>query len=467
LSGEEGVLRRMARLPGPDTERMLERRLRRTVPNPARLLAMSFAAAISVGTVLLSLPAATVDGRGLTLIDALFEATSATCVTGLTVVNTAADLSLFGQLVVLMLIQIGALGIMTVTTLFAYAVGRQVSLASALTLGEELGQPRLAGVLMLTRNVAILTFLIESAGALVLTALFSRCYPLGRAAYLGIFHSISAFCNAGFDIFGSSLVGFTTDIPVNLVMMTLIILGGLGFYVITELVGRRNSRRLSLHTRVVLKSTGALILVGTVLVLLFESANPETLGPLSPIGRVVAALFQAVTPRTAGFNTVATGSLMPSTLLILMILMFIGASPGSTGGGVKTTTFVAVLASVRSVLRRRDDVEIEERRLPSEVAAKALAITLLALTVILTAAVVLLATEEAPLTDVLFETFSAVGTVGLSTGLTPELSSPGRVLISLLMYTGRIGPLTVLVALSRKKAAAREWHLPEGRIIVG
>jgi len=458
----------MEKLPDPDsTEKAIERRMRRTVPNPARLLAISFAAAITTGTLLLSLPAATADGRGLSPIDALFEATSATCVTGLTVVSTAHDLSLFGQLVVLTLIQIGALGIMTVSTMFAYAAGRRVSLSGTLTLGEELGQPRLAGVIVLARNVAMLTFVIELAGALVLTALFSRHYPLGRAAYLGVFHAISAFGNAGFDLFGDSLAGFATDVPVNLVMMTLIVLGGLGFYVITELVAWRRTTRLSLHTRIVLKASGILILAGTVLVLLFEWSNPETLGALPSGGRLLAALFQAVTPRTAGFNTVPTGALASSTLLILMVLMFIGASPGSTGGGIKTTTFVAVLATVRSVFRRRDDVEIEERRLPPEVPAKALAITLLALAVVLTAAVILLAAEDAPLRDVLFETVSAFGTVGLSTGLTSELSPVGRILISALMYTGRVGPLTLVVALSRKRTVSKDWHLPEARIIVG
>lgn len=460
--------------------------------------------AIAIGTVLLSLPAATVDGQGLALVDAFFMATSATAVTGLVVVDTGSALSLFGQLVVLTLIQIGALGIMTVTTLFAYAVGRRISLRETLTTGEALGQPNLAGVLTLTRNVAILTLMIEGAGAIILTALFSRDMPLGQAAYFGVFHSISAFANAGFDLFGLSLTGFTTDLAVNLTFMLLIIIGGLGFYVTTELLthGRRTARiparsmtmplnevvrpsaegaadrngrngRLSLHTRLVLRVTGALILAGTLLILALEWSNPATLGPLSVGEKLLAALFQAVTPRTAGFNTLVTGALNPATLVLLMVFMFIGASPGSTGGGIKTTTFMVVAASIRSALRGRDDVEIGNRRLPPEVTVKSWVIAALSLALIIGGALALLITEShlvsggsSPL-GVIFESVSAFGTVGLSTGVTPELSIAGRIILPILMYAGRIGPLTLAVALTRRKAGTGAWHLPEERVIVG
>jgi trk system potassium uptake protein TrkH len=451
----------------------------RRMPNPARLLVTGFLTAIGLGTVLLSLPAATVDGRGLPLVDALFEATSATCVTGLVVVDTGSTFTLFGELVILILIQVGGLGIMTVTTLFAYAVGRRISLSETLTVGEALGQPHLSGVLALARNVALLTFTAELAGAAVLTAVWSQEYPLGEALYLGVFHSVSAFCNAGFDLFGQSLAGHTTDVVVNLTFLTLIITGGLGFYVLSEVLSRRRfgpgvgnspggrNGRLSLHTRVVLVTSLALIAGGTLVILLFEHSNPATLGPLSPGGKVLAALFQAVTPRTAGFNTVSIAHLAPSTLLILMVFMFIGASPGSTGGGIKTTTFVALVSTIRSALRRRDDVEIGGRRLPPEVTVKSWVIASLGLGVILTATTLLLATEDAPFLTVLFETVSAFGTVGLSTGLTPELSTAGRLLVSVLMFVGRVGPFTVAVALARKRPTGRAWHLPEERIIVG
>jgi len=421
---------------------------------------------IAFGTFLLTLPSATTDGRGLPVVDALFTATSATCVTGLTVINVSAGLTTFGQVVVLLLIQVGGLGVMTVTTLFVYAIGRRISLRSDMTISESLGQPRLASTGHLIRDVALLTLVVESVGALILTAAFSADFPLGRALYYGVFHSVSAFCNAGFSLFGPNLLDYVTNVPVNLTTISLIVVGGLGFVVLSEILALRRGRRLSLHSRVVLKATAVLIVVGTLSVLAFEFANPATLGALSPGGKVLAALFQSVTPRTAGFNTVVVGNLLQPTLLILTILMFIGASPGSTGGGIKTTTFVTLLASVRSALRRREDVEMGERRLPHETTTKAWVITVLSAGLVLTAILILLATEGAPLMDVTFEAVSAFGTVGLSTGLTPTLTVAGRVLLSLVMYAGRVGPLTLAVALTRQDRPAG-WRLPEERVIVG
>jgi len=434
--------------------------------NPARLLATGFAAVIAFGTLLLTLPPATTDGRGLPVVDALFTATSATCVTGLTVFDVSAVLTTFGQVVLLLLIQAGGLGVMTVTTLFVYAIGRRISLRSDMTISESLGQPRLASTGRLVKDVALLTLVVESVGALILTVAFSGDFPLGRALYYGVFHSVSAFCNAGFSLFGPNLLDYVTNVPVNLTTISLIVVGGLGFVVLSEILALRRGRRLSLHSRVVLKATAVLIVVGTLSVLAFEFANPATLGALSPGGKVLAALFQSVTPRTAGFNTVVVGSLLQPTLLILTILMFIGASPGSTGGGIKTTTFVTLLASVRSALRRREDVEMGERRLPHETTTKAWVITVLSAGLVLTAILILLATEGAPLMDVTFEAVSAFGTVGLSTGLTPELTVAGRVLLSLVMYAGRVGPLTLAVALTRQDRPAG-WRLPEERVIVG
>jgi trk system potassium uptake protein TrkH len=452
------------------TSQMMEPK-KKPIPNPARLLATGFLVAIAFGTLLLSLPVATADGRGLPLIDAFFMATSATCVTGLVVVDVGTTLSHFGQLVILTLFQIGGIGIMTVTTLFAFALGRHISLSDTLTVGEALGNPRLSGILLLARNVALLTLAVEVIGALLLTGIWSAEYPFGQALYYGVFHSVSAFCNAGFDLFGQSLAGYTTNVPVNLVFLSLIIIGGLGFQVTSELMAAKRNRsgggRLSLHTRVVLKTTGLLIAVGTILVFVFEYANPATLGPLPLGNKLLAALFQAVTPRTAGFNTISTAGLLPPTLLVVIGLMFIGASPGSTGGGIKTTTFACVFFSIRSALRRREDVESGGRRLPQEVAVKAWIIAAMALGLIFIAAVVLLATEDAPAISILFETFSAFGTVGLSMGLTPDLSLFGRILLPCLMYVGRVGLLTLVVALARKRMGTGDWHLPEERIYVG
>lgn len=437
------------------------------VARSARLLAAGFAAAASVGTLLLTLPGATVDGDGLSLVDAFFTATSAVCVTGLTVIDIGAGLTAFGQVVVLTLIQIGGLGVMTVTTFFAYAVGRRISLSDTLTVGEALGQPNLSAITRLARNVAVTTFAIEAAGAIALAAVWNRDYPLGRALYYGAFHAVSAFCNAGFDLFGRSLTAYVRSVPVNFIVAGLVVVGGLGFAVVSEVLSARRGRGLSLHTRVVLKTTAALIAAGTVLVLALEFSNPATLGPLAPGEKVLAALFQSVTPRTAGFNTVPIGSLFQPTLLLLIVLMFIGASPGSTGGGIKTTTFVTMLAAIRSALRGRTDVEIGERRVPEEVAVKAWVITALALGLVLAVTGVLLLTEGVSLMEAAFETVSALGTVGLSTGITPKLTVAGRIILPLVMYAGRVGPLTLAVALTRRSAGPGRWRYPEERVVVG
>jgi trk system potassium uptake protein TrkH len=435
--------------------------------SPSRLLAVSFAAAALIGTVLLTLPSATVDHRGLSFVDSFFTAVSAVCVTGLSVIDLGRVLTPFGQIVVMLLIQIGGLGVMTVTTLFVVAAGRRPSLRGALTLSEALGQWKLSSTLRLVRNVAITTLVIEGLGALGLALVFGGDYSWGRSLYLGLFHSVSAFCNAGFDLFGRSFIDYAGNLPLNLIVMILIITGGLGFTVLSELMSFRRGRHLTLHTRIVLRATVALIVVGTLLVLGLEHSNPATLGNMPPGGKVLAAAFQAVTPRTAGFNTVPIGSLAQVTLLVVIILMFIGASPGSTGGGIKTTTFVVILATIRSALYGRHDVEVGTRRLPEDVPVKAWVITVLAAGLVVLVTAALLVTEGLGLMDVLFEAVSAFGTVGLSTGITPQLSTAGRIIIPLLMYAGRVGPLTLAVALTRRRMATGTWQLPEERIIVG
>ncbi len=481
----------------------LPEHVRKSVLTPARLLAGGFAAAIAVGTALLTLPLATVDGCGLGVIEAFFTATSAVCVTGLTVIDISAVLTHFGQVVVLLLIQIGGLGVMTVTTIVAYVVGRRLALGTTLTVGETLGQPRLAAVGRLVRDVFILTGCIEGAGALGLAWALSRDYTVPQALYLGLFHSVSAFCNAGFDLFGTSLTKYVTDVPIILMIAGLIILGGLGFAVITEIlhiaraalpfrrsgkagaasqagaadqlaptgpaaIGRVARPRLSLHSRVVLLTTAVLLVSGTVLILALEYGNQATIGPLPFGGKLLASFFHSVTPRTAGFNSVPTGSLLPTSLLVTMLLMFIGASPGSTGGGIKTTTLTVILATVRSALRGRQDVEVGAKRLPEDTVLKAWVLAALSAGLVIAATAVLLATERAGLMDVLFEVISAFGTVGLSTGLTPHLSVTGRLLIPLVMFAGRVGPLTLAAALTTlRPSGGRTWRVPEERVTIG
>ncbi|MDQ7793854.1 MAG: TrkH family potassium uptake protein [bacterium] len=431
---------------------------------PARKLVTGFLAAIATGTFLLWLPWATADGFGLALPDAIFTATSAVCVTGLVVVETGSTLSGFGQGVVLALIQAGGLGIMTVSTMFAVVVGKRIGLGERLAMQEAIGVFSPAGIVRLTRMVVLATLAIEAVGAVLLTGLFARDFPLPQAAWYGVFHSVSAFCNAGFSPLPSSLQPYAGDVPVNLVFVTLIFLGGIGFYVLADIW--RNARRLSLHSRMALYVSGALIALGALVVLLLEGGNADTLGALAPAERVLASIFQAVTPRTAGFNTLPTGALRDTTLLFLILLMLIGASPGSTGGGIKTTTFWVLLATARAILDGRSEITVFERRLSRVVTDKALVILVLALGVVFATALVLTVTEQAPFLQVLFEATSAFGTVGLSTGITPQLSLLGRLLLPLTMFVGRLGPVTVAMAIAHRQKAATVRY-PEDRVIVG
>ncbi len=434
------------------------------LPRPARKLVLGFLAAIAVGTILLRLPWSTPDGRGLSLPDALFTATSAVCVTGLVVVDIGSALSHFGQGVVLALIQAGGLGIMTVSTVFALMVGKRIGLGERLTMQEAIGGFGLAGLVRLTRMVVVAMLAIEAMGALALTALFAREFPFPRALYYGVFHAVSAFCNAGFSLFSTSLQAYSGDILVNLVFMVLIVLGGIGFYVLAELW--QHGQRLSLHSRLAIAVSVALIVVGTLVVLGLEWENPATLGALAPGERLLASLFQSVTPRTAGFNTIPTGMLREGTLFFLIALMLIGASPGSTGGGIKTTTFWMLLAAVRSTLAGRTEIVVFERRLGRELTDKAIVIFVLAIAVVSLTALVLSLTEQATFIQVLFEAASAFGTVGLSTGITSELSLAGRLLLPLTMFVGRLGPVTVAMAITQRRRATTVRY-PEDRVMVG
>jgi trk system potassium uptake protein TrkH len=450
-------------------------RIRNIRLNPAQFLVAGFALVIFIGSILLSLPAASADGSRLRYLDALFTATSATCVTGLVVVDTGLQFSLFGELVILVLIQVGGLGFMSMATLIALALGRRITLRGRLFLQESLNQFSMAGLIRLTRHIALTTLVLEAIGAVILAIRFSSRLPAGQAAYYGIFHAVSAFCNAGFDLFGpvsgafSSITSWATDAVVVLTMAALIIAGGLGFPVIVELSGRRhaNSHRVSLHTRLVLTVTVFLLTLGTLVILGLEFANPSTMGHMDAGNRLLAAFFQALTPRTAGFNTVDTASLRPATLFFVMILMFIGASPSSTGGGIKTSTFGVLISTISSTIRGYDEVEMYERRIPRDLSQKASTIASIALALVAVVTMLLSITESATFLEVMFEAMSAFGTVGLSTGITPRLSDFGRILIIMTMFMGRLGPLTVVVALAQRKKIVANVHLAEERVMIG
>ncbi|OIQ62900.1 TrkH family potassium uptake protein [Neomoorella thermoacetica] len=434
---------------------------------PPQIMVLGFGLVIATGTLLLSLPVASQTGHPVAVIDALFTATSATAVTGLNTVDTQTTYSLFGELVILSLIQTGGLGFMTLSTLVALLIGKRITLRERLVMQEAMNQLTVEGVVRLSKYVLVFTLLAEGLGAVILSMRFSRQMPLGQAIYFGIFHSVSAFCNAGFDLFSKSLVDYRGDWVVNLVITGLIITGGIGFSVVADIYTKRSWQRLSLHSKIVIRTTLWLILAGTLIILALEYTNAKSLAPLPLSEKVLAAYFQAVTPRTAGFNTLSIADLRPVTLLFIIILMFIGASPGSTGGGIKTSTFAAIAAAVWTIIRGNVDIEVFGRRLPRDTVLKALAIAAVSMLLVVTVTGILLITEGAELETVLFEVTSAFGTVGLSMGLTPRLTVIGKLLISATMFTGRVGPLTLAFAIAQRLGRQGVKHYPEERIIVG
>ncbi|WP_036672544.1 TrkH family potassium uptake protein [Paenibacillus sp. HGF5] len=436
--------------------------------SPPQILVLGFAAIIFIGTGLLMLPISTTTGEPLGFTDALFTSTSATCVTGLVVVDTGTTFSSFGEVVIMLLIQIGGLGFMTMATLFALVLKRRISLKDRLILQEAMNQSSMEGIVRLIRRVLLYSLVIEACGAVLLSVRWAFEMPLGRAIYYGVFHAVTMFNNAGFDLFGDfrSLTGYVYDPVVNFVVMFLIVSGGIGFIVLSDLIDYRKQRRLSLHSKVVLTMTAALLAVGFIVILIFEFTNPRTLGSLNWGGKFFGALFQSVTPRTAGANTIDITGLRQATQFFIVILMFIGASPGSTGGGIKTTTFTIMVGAVIAMMRGREDIVMFRYRLAQERVLKALTIALLALLLVLTVSMILSTTEEGDFLEILFETTSAFGTVGLSMGLTPDLTVFGKILISLTMFAGRLGPLTLAYALGPKKGKELYRH-PEGKMIIG
>ncbi|WP_042194483.1 TrkH family potassium uptake protein [Paenibacillus sp. FSL H7-0737] len=431
-------------------------------------MVLGFASIILIGALLLMLPISSTSGNAVSFIDALFTATSATCVTGLVVLDTGTTFTIFGKTVIMVLIQVGGLGFMTMATLFAMMMKRKISLRDRLILQEAMNQGSMEGIVRLIRRVLIYSLVIEGCAAVLLSLRWAFDMPLGKAVYFGIFHAVSMFNNAGFDIFGDfrSLTDYVYDPLVNIVVMFLIVSGGIGFIVMSDLVEFRVKRKLSLHSKVVLSTTAGLILIGALVIFIFEFTNQRTLGNLNFGGKILSAFFQSVSPRTAGANTVDIAGLRQASQFFMVILMFIGASPGSTGGGVKTTTFTIMIGAVIAMLRGREDVVLFRYRLAQERIYKALTLTLLALLLVLTVSMLLSTTEDSNFLAILFETTSAFATVGLTMGLTPELSIFGKILICLTMFAGRLGPLTLVYALGPKQGKPLYKH-PEGKIIIG
>lgn len=438
--------------------------------HPPRLLALSFLVAILAGSLLLLIPASTASGR-IKIIDALFTATSAICVTGLVVVDTGSYFSSLGQTIILILIQLGGLGIMTFSSFILVTAGRRVSLTDKLVVEGSFRPLAISSFHELVRDVFVFTFSIELLGALLLLVRFGQKWPLPRAAVLSIFHSVSAFCNAGFSLFSENLMSFRGDVLVNLVMMLLIILGGLGFFVLQEikqaLKNAFNGERIkfSLHTKLVASITMGVIVGGATLVLLAD--YHLGLSGLTLKEKILVPVFHTISARTAGFNTIDLNQFSVASVMILILIMFIGASPGSTGGGVKTTTFGVIFAFLRSRIKGYEVPSIFSRGIRNEDIIKAYTLISLAIGLIFTATFALLFIQpQLTLKAALFEVVSAFGTVGLSLGITPQLHPLNKLVLIIVMYIGRIGPLTMLYAFSRVKPAGN-FQFVEENIMVG
>lgn len=451
--------------------------------HPAKLIAVSFLVLIALGTLCLTFPRATTDGQGTSLVDATFTATSATCVTGLAVLNTNDDaasdqrrqsFSPFGQAVILMLIQVGGLGIMTLSAAVVLLLGRRLGMRSQALLQQVMEESSRRDLERSIRFIVQMTLIVETAGAVIL---FFRFWPvLGdaeAAAVYAIFTSVSAYCNAGFSLWSDSLTGFRSDWVVMFTVMGLITAGGIGFTVVAALADPGIFRRLPaatwrrwpVHVRVVLTVSLALVVGGWVVYYFLEFH--ESLDGLSRGDRIVAALFQSVTMRTAGFNTVDFGQLGRVTLVAMLLLMMIGGSSGSTAGGVKTSTVAVVFLSVRAMLGGRDDVEVGGRTIPKTIVYKSVSILVIFVLLFIAGLTGLLLTQPAmPFEALLFETMSALATVGVSMGITPDLSPAGKMVVIFLMFVGRIGPLTLALAVGEKSGRV-SLRYPEGKIMVG
>lgn len=429
----------------------------RKAPPPAVALVGLFAVLITTGTLLLMLPVATNSGEPTRFIDALFTATSAACVTGLVVVDTATHWSPFGQVVIMLLIQLGGFGIMAGSTLLLFLFLRRTTLRDRVLVNESLGGLQLGTVTTLVKRIAIFTIVCELIGAVILSIAFMAgpeagppWDPLG--VWWGIFHSVSAFNNAGFDLTGGfqSLIPFRDDWVVLLTLGLLLVLGGLGFAIVGDAVARRRWSRMALETKLVISATVALLVGGTVLIGLIEWGNPATLGALPVEQRVLNAFFESATLRTAGFTALDTGALLESTLFVVMALMFIGGASGSTAGGIKVNTFAVLIIAIISTVKGEPSATAFGRRIKHAIVYRAVAVLILSALFVFLIGLGLTLTTDATFVQTLFEAVSAFGTVGASTGITPELSDPARLITSFAMFVGRLGPLTLVLALAAR-----------------
>jgi trk system potassium uptake protein len=437
--------------------------------HPAQLIVFAFAAGILVGAGLLLLPFATAGQGRASFVTALFTSTSAICVTGLIVVDTPTYWTQFGQVVILGLIQVGGLGIMTLASLLALLVARRLGLRGRLIAQAERAAPELSDIRRLVLSVVLLSAFFEFVAAVVLTLRLwlSYDYAFQSAVWRGVFHAVSAFNNAGFALWSDNLLGFVTDGIFSVTICLAVIAGGLGFPVWLELRRRGfTPRHWSLHTKLTLSVTAFLLAFGFFAMLGFEWSNADTIGNLDTDGKLLASFFQGVVPRTAGFNSVPNGDMQPESLLVSDMLMFVGAGSASTGGGIKVTTFALLFLMIWAEARGDSSVNAFERRVPANAQRQALAVALIAMNAVVICTLALTALSEFNLSQTLYESLSAFGTVGLSTGITPDLRDPAKLVLVALMYLGRTGPYTLAVALALRERQ-RLYKFPEERPIIG
>lgn len=442
---------------------------------PAQVMVIGFGVLILFGGLILNLPISTKSGESIGLLNALFTSTSAVCVTGLIVVDTSTYWSQFGQFVIITLIQVGGLGFMTIATMFSLLTGKKINLRERLLIQESLNQRDLSGLVKLTRYIIVMTFAIEAMGALLLSMVFIPKLGLIKGIWYSIFHSISAFCNAGFDLMGtisgeySSLTSFVDNTLINFVICGLIILGGIGFPVLLDIINNKKYSKLNVHSKIVINTTAILIVIGFLFIFIAEFNNKGSLGGLNLKEKLLSSLFQSVTLRTAGYNTIDLTLLTESTLFLMLILMLIGGSPASTGGGLKTTTIATLFLTVKSFILGKEDIEVYQRRISDTTVKKALGIFFIGVFISLFAILILTIVNPGfTLLESSFEVISAFATVGLSIGGTSSLTVLGKILIMILMFLGRVGSLTIFIALlSRNNKIKSKIRYAEGKIIVG
>ena len=438
--------------------------------SPYNLILLSFFIIILFGGTLLSLPVSTADGQGTRWIDGVFTAASAVCVTGLVVNDVSSVYSLYGKTLILVLIQIGGLGVITLSSLIVILISKKIGYGAKKVLQEDMNAESTFKIQDFVKKTAVTVFSIELAGAFFLFFEFIQKLSFTEALYYAVFHSVSAFCNAGFALYPDNLLSFQGSVIINLVIPFLIIAGGIGFAALIDIYRyiSKKDRRLALTTKMVIFITLILVIAGTFLTFVFEYSNTGTIGNLSIMGKLGASFFQSITTRTAGFNTVSMPDLRHATVLLYVVLMFIGASPGSTGGGIKTTTFGVILLGVVNTLRNAGNIEIGKRKISWDVFNKAIVISFISIIYINVVLLFLIEVEKnIPFIDLLFEVVSAFGTVGLSRDLTPLLKDSSKWLLILTMFLGRVGPLTMAMAMTGRIIKKEKFRYPEENVLIG